>query len=233
MPHSMQARLLGWRDIGPEVRHFDFDVPSLERFEFAPGQFVSLSGDRDGRKITRAYSIASPPKGNRFELCLNRVQEGVFSPHLFELEPGDVVQAKGPFGAFTLRTPVRDTLFVATGTGIAPFRSILRSRLPEDSENRFTLLLGVRFETGLLYREEFDQLERRHLNFRFLATLTRPENAWSGLRGRVQEHLTPALAGRRDVDVYICGLNEMVKDVRRQLGEMGFDRKQVLYERYD
>lgn len=229
----MQARLLGWRDIGPEVRHFDFDVPALERFEFTPGQFVSLSGEQGGRMVKRAYSIASPPRGNGFQLCLNRVKEGIFSPHLFELEPGDMIDAKGPYGVFTLRRPVRDALFVATGTGVAPFRSMLLTRLPEDSETRFTLLFGVRFEAGLLYQEEFEDLERRHPNFRFLPTLSRSGEDWPGLRGRVQEHLDLALGGSRGLDVYICGLEAMVSEVRERLGAMGFERRQIRYERYD
>ena len=233
MVQNTEARLVAWRDIGPEVRHFLFEVPRISRFEFAPGQFVSLSGELDGKRITRAYSIASPPGGNRFELSLNRVKEGVFSPHLFELDPGDAIRIKGPYGVFILPTPASDSVFVATGTGIAPFRSMLRSRLPEDANHRFTLLFGCRYEAGLLYRDEFGQLERDHPNFRFLPAISRPGEGWPGRRGRVQQHLEEALAGRRDVDVYICGLKEMVNDVRERLAGMGFDRKQVHYERYD
>jgi CDP-4-dehydro-6-deoxyglucose reductase len=233
MVQSAEARLVGWRDIGPEVRHFLFEIPEVERFEFLPGQFVSLSEALNGKKVTRAYSIASPPAGNRFELSLNRVKEGVFSPHLFELEPGDRVRIKGPYGGFTLRPAGGDAVFVATGTGIAPFRSMLWSRLPADAERRYTLLFGCRYESALLYREEFERFEREHPNFRFLPTISRPGEDWAGRRGRVQPHLEEALAGRRDVDVYICGLKEMVNDVRARLAQMGFDRKQVLYERYN
>ena len=230
---NTESRLVGWRDIGPEVRHFFFEVPGVERFEFTPGQFVSLTEELSGKKITRAYSIASPPGDNRFELSLNRVNEGVFSPHLFNLRPGDLVPIKGPYGVFTLRNPARDSVFVATGTGIAPFRSMLRSRLPEDPDHRFTLLFGCREETSLLYREEFEQLERDHSNFRFLPTLSRPSQGWPSRRGRVQAHVEEATSGRRDLDVYVCGLKEMVNDVRELLKQLGFDRKQIHSERYN
>jgi ferredoxin-NADP reductase len=233
MVRNTEARLVAWRDISPEVRHFLFEVPQVSSFEFAPGQFVSLSGGLDGKRISRAYSIASPPGGNRFELSLNRVKEGVFSPRLFELDPGDTIRIRGPYGVFILPTPASDSVFVATGTGIAPFRSMLRSRLPEDADHRFTLLFGCRHEAGLLYRDEFGQLERDHSNFRFLPAISRPGEGWPGRRGRVQQHLEEALAGRRDVDVYICGLNEMMNDVRERLAGMGFGRKQIHFERYD
>ena len=233
MIQKTEARLVAWRDIGPEVRHFLFEVPQVSNFEFAPGQFVSLSGELDGKSLTRAYSIASPPNGNRFELSLNRVKEGLFSPHLFELDPGDTIRIKGPYGVFVLPTPASDSVFVATGTGVAPFRSILRSRLPEDAVHRFTLLFGCRHEAGLLYRDEFAELERDHSNFRFLPTISKPGESWPGRRGRVQQHLEEALAGRSDLDVYICGLNEMVTDVREWLAGRGFGKKQIHYERYD
>lgn len=233
MVQSLKARLVDLRDIGPEVRHFVFEVPDIQGFSFVPGQFVALSKELRGKRITRAYSIASPPDGNRFELSLNRVKEGVFSPHLFELQLGDEIPMKGPYGALTFRVPANDSVFVATGTGIAPFRAMLRTRLPEDAEHQYALLFGCRHEDGLLYRDEFERLERDHPNFRFLPTITRPGESWAGRRGRVQLHLDEALAGRLNADVYICGLKEMVNDIRDRLKAMGFDRKQIIYERYD
>ncbi len=80
---SMRATLLEVHDIAPEVRHFVFEVPGVQQLHFKPGQFVSLNESINGKKITRAYSIVSLPSGNRFELCLNLVHEGAFTPHLF------------------------------------------------------------------------------------------------------------------------------------------------------
>ncbi len=91
----------------------------------------------NGKKITRAYSIASAPgDNNRFGLCLNLVKDGIFSPHLFQMKPGDVVEMLPPLGQFVLRHPDRDAILVATGTGIAPFRSILHAHLNETSRLR-------------------------------------------------------------------------------------------------
>jgi ferredoxin-NADP reductase len=229
----VQAKLISWVEIAPRVRHFVFEAPELQRLDFIPGQFVSLTDLVEGRAITRAYSIASAPgEGNRFELCLNRVDGGAFTPHLFELAPGDVVDMPPPLGTFMLRQPLRESLLVATGTGIAPFRSMLKAELKSDSP-AFTLLFGVRHESHLLYRQEFEGMARRFPQFRFWPTLTQPGPSWSGRTGRVQAHLAEAIGGRSDIDIYLCGLRPMVDDVRQILKGMGFDRKQIRYEKYD
>ena len=136
-----------------------------------------------------------------------------------------------------MRHPGHRAVFVATGTGIAPFRSMLLDHLPT-THPHVTLLFGVRHEEGLLYRAEFERLADEYSSFRFLPTVTRPTENWQGLRGRVQAHLDEALDIKSyedvsTVDVYICGLKEMVDDVRRELKARGFDRKQIIYEKYD
>ena len=229
----MQAKLVESREIAPEVRHFVFEVPEVEKFTFVPGQFVSMNQVINGKKITRAYSLASAPsETNRFELCLNLVHEGLLSPRLFEMQPGETVEIRPPLGMFVLRNPPRDTIFIATGTGIAPFRSILKGQLNAGSQ-AFTLLFGVRYESHLMYRAEFEEMARAFPHFRFMPTLSRPGESWTGRSGHVQAHLQDAIGERRDADVFLCGLKLMVDDVRNILKEMGFDRKQILFEKYD
>jgi ferredoxin-NADP reductase len=233
----VKARFIGFRELAPEVRHFDFEVPGVEEFAFTPGQFISTVKTIDGKEITRAYSIASPRNGNRFSLCLNRIEHGLISPYLFSLHAGDEVDIQEPLGYFTMRHPGHRAVFVAAGTGIAPFRSILLEYLPK-LEPHVTLLFGARYEHGLLYREEFERLASEHSHFHFVPTITRPEPSWTGRTGRVQQHLDEALnlepgADLSTIDVYICGLKEMVDDVRRELKKRGFDRKQIIYEKYD
>jgi CDP-4-dehydro-6-deoxyglucose reductase len=225
--------LIESHDIAPEIKHFTFDVPEVDALPYLPGQFVSFTGIFDGREITRAYSTASPPCGNRFELCLNRVQDGFFSPRLFAMAPGDTVEMDGPLGYFTWRQPIRDSILVGTGTGIAPFRGMLQSYLGSGGDREITLIFGVRFEESLLYREEFEAMAERYPNFRFWPTLSRPTLTWDGRSGYVQEHVFDAICGRREIDVYICGMKAMVDDLRQQLKASGMDRKQIIVEKYD
>jgi CDP-4-dehydro-6-deoxyglucose reductase len=224
---------LEFRDIAPEVRHFAFEAEGVERLDYEPGQFISISEAVGGKPITRAYSICSAPMGRRFELCLNRVPNGNLTPRLFELRPGDRVAFGGPTGHFVLRQPISDSILVATGTGIAPFRAMLQDCRVWASDREFTLIFGARYEHGLLYREEFEELARRQKKFRFWPVLSRPSAGWSGRTGYVQPYVGEALGDRRDLDVYVCGLKAMVNDVRRMLLEMGVDRRRIIYEKYD
>ncbi len=229
----MQARLVSSVELAEGVNHFVFEAVDIHSLDFQPGQFVSFQEAIEGKQITRAYSLASAPTGsNRFELCLNRVEGGRLSPYLFAMHPGDVIEMSAPLGTFTLRQPARDSILIATGTGITPFRSFLQAYLPQGAPH-FTLLFGVRHESHILYRAEFEAMAQRHPQFRFWPTLSRPGQAWTGRAGHVQTHLSEAIGGRQDLDIYLCGLKQMVDDVRGMLKEMGFDRKQIRYEKYD
>jgi NAD(P)H-flavin reductase len=220
----VRARLIEWRELAPATRHFDFEAIDWDGV-FTPGQFLSLTA----HDITRAYSIASPPSGPRFGLCANLVPGGVFSPWLFALKPGDEIEFKGPYGVFTPRPGGSDSILVATGTGVAPFRAFLGGAL----EGKCTLILGTRHESGLLYDAEWHELAAARADFVYWPTLTRPSPDWRGLTGRVQPHVMHALGDRRDIDVYICGLHDMVNELRAQLKALGLDRKRIIYEKYD
>jgi CDP-4-dehydro-6-deoxyglucose reductase len=220
------------KEIAPLVRHFVFEADEGP-LVFEPGQFVSFIQIIGDKEITRAYSLAAAPDGtNRFELCLNFVEEGNLSPHLFHMQPGDTIRMSEPLGTFVQRDPARDSIWVATGTGIAPFRAFAQSQVRPRSP-AVTLLFGVRTQQALLYRDEFERLEADYPQFRFWPTLTRPEPGWRERVGRVQQHLQEAIGGRQEIDFYLCGLRQMVDDVRGMLKEMGYHRKQIRYERYD
>lgn len=235
--HILTAELVRSVDLSENTKHLEFRVPGMEKFEFTAGQFVSMKAFPDGREITRAYSIASPPRhDNTFDLCLNRVEDGYFSNFLCDLEPRAEVSFHGPHGYFVLKQPVRDSVFIATGTGIAPIRGMLQWLLAESGRQNgkeFWLVFGTRHERGLYYHAEFQALEKRNPNFHYLPTLSRENPGWSGARGYVQEHVREIVAGRRDMDAYICGLKEMVDANRALLKELGWDRKQIVAEKYD
>jgi ferredoxin-NADP reductase len=233
----MTARVVRAAWLSDATRHLELVVEETPRFDFTAGQFVSMQAEHDGREITRAYSIASPPRGdNRFDLCLNRVQEGFFSNYLCDLPEGGAIGFHGPHGFFVLKNPVRDSLFVATGTGIAPIRGMLHWLLADESRHRgrqFRLVFGVRYASDLYYNDEFLGLAREHPNFHYLPTLSRENPGWTGARGYVQEHVRLLAEGRTDMDAYICGLKDMVIANRDLLKSLGWDRKAILYERFD
>ncbi len=235
---TLPARLARSVSLSPQTKHLEFELSSVPRFGFVAGQWLSFKTNKpDGEEITRAYSIASPPgEDNRLALCLNRVQDGFMSNFLCDMKVGEEISCLGPFGDFILRPPLRDTIFIATGTGVAPFRSMLHWLLADPvrhQDKQLSLLFGSRTEGDIYYHEEFLELGAGHVNFHYLPTLSRGAPEWQGLRGYVQEHLPGIVQGRNDMHAYICGLDKMVKANRDLLKGLGWDRKSILYEKYD
>ena len=235
---TFDARVLRSIALSEFTKHLELEVNGVTRFGFVPGQWLSVKTNTpDGEEMTRAYSIASPPSENgHVAFCLNRVEDGFMSNYLCALDEGAQITFQGPFGDFILRPPLRDTVFIATGTGIAPFRSMLHWLLAESDrhqEHQFWLLFGARRQQDLYYREEFEHLAAQHANFHFLPTLSRAEADWKGLRGYVQQHLGEIVGMRTDMHAYICGLDRMVKANRELLKSLGWDRTSIRYEKYD
>ena len=235
----LTARLTRSVALSNATKHLELEVENLDVFEFVPGQFVSIKQRKpEGKEHTRAYSIASAPHGgNKFDLCLNRVDEGFLSNWLCDLEVGTKVDFHGPHGLFTLREPRRDSVFIATGTGIAPIRGMMHwlFEKPERSEgHEFWLVFGTRYEENIYYRDEFERIAREHANFHYVPTLSRCGEQWTGCKGYVQDHVRAIVGERKDMQAYICGLHQMVDANRKLLKEeLGWDRKQIVYERYD
>jgi ferredoxin-NADP reductase len=235
---TYEARLVRSVPLSEFTKHLELEVNGVAHFGFVPGQWLSVKANTpDGQEMTRPYSIASPPSENgHVAFCLNRVHEGFMSNYLLSLNPSDEIAFQGPFGNFILHPPMRDTVFIATGTGIAPFRAMLHWLLAEEERHegrQLSLLFGARTEQDLYYREEFEQLAAKHRNFHFLPTLSRAPAEWRGLRGYVQTHVPEIVGSRKDMHAYICGLAKMVKANRDLLKNLGWDRTSIRYERYD
>jgi ferredoxin-NADP reductase len=234
----MSARLVRGVNLSDRTKHLEFKISGRDRFDFTPGQFLSIREPRpDGKLVTRAYSIASPPRGNStFDLCLNRVDEGFMSNYLCDIEEGHEIHLHGPHGHFVMRPERRDSVFIATGTGIAPFRGMVQWLFADESRHKgheFWLVYGTRYGEDIYYREEFEAIARKNPNFHYVVTLSRPHSTWTGCCGYVQEHVREIVKDRNDMEAYICGLNAMVSANRQQLKDLGWDRHQIIYERYD
>jgi NAD(P)H-flavin reductase len=152
---------------------------------------------------------------------LNRVPGGPGSTYLFGLQEGSPTTFKGPVGSFTLRENLRDVLFVATGTGIAPIRSMLWSLARRDSPRRVTLFWGLRSERDLYYLDELDRLRRQLPHLSATVTLSQPAGNWTGSVGRVTALVTDTVTTVSNLEVYLCGNGRMIRDVRTIVREKG------------
>lgn len=221
---------------------------------FEPGQFTNLGvrADTSATLTRRAFSIASTPRErDHFEFYVRRVVAGELTPALFDLGPGASLWLDSRvYGHFTLEEVPRQSnvLMVATGTGLGPFVSMLRTYRGTERWRRCVLLESAQTSADLGYRSELERIAGEDPSFSYHPTLTRePEGGpWRGLRGRVQSFLEPD-AFRRLSDlpldpalwqVLLCGNPEMIGSVTEQLSRAGFRRHrrrepgQIHAERY-
>lgn len=243
-PPTFGVRLERARSLSPSVRELVFARVDERPMTFDAGQWVSLVlplADAPDGRLRRAYSIASAPDGSpRFEIAVTKVDGGPGSTFLHAMPEGAVIDAVGPQGFFTRDlAKTGPSLFVATGTGITPLRSMLRAAVARGDARSMIVLYGNRTAADVLYRDELDALARERAHFSAEYTLSRPGPEWPGRRGWVQEHVRELWAELRARDeglphAYVCGLQRMVGAVRDLLRkELGATREQVHSERYD
>lgn len=218
------------------TRRFFIEIPGVERFDFKPGQFVTLDLPIHEKKNKRwrSYSIASWPDGtNVFELLIVLVDDGLGTNFLFrEIKVGDELTLRGPSGVFVLKENIdHDYIMICTGTGIAPFRSmahfIYNQQIP--CKNVY-LIFGTRTKRDLLYVDEFRELEQKMPNFHFIPTLSR--ESWDGKTGYVHPIYLDLAHKNPQADFLLCGWKNMIDEARKNLSELGIEKSQIHFELY-
>lgn len=245
------ATLVGREEINAQLAVIRVQ-PDRDLFEFEPGQFAVLgllggeprvpeadpeSAAPDSTKlIRRAYSIASASLERRYaEFYVTLVNSGQLTPRLFARTYGSrLFMGPKASGLFTLdRTPPdKAVVLIATGTGLAPYMSILRTLLVQDTRRRFVVLHGARYSWDLGYRGELESLTRVRPNFTYIPSITRPEQDphFAGAKGRVQTLLEQGVIERQSgialeparAEVFLCGNPEMIEASKAILLKRGF-----------
>jgi benzoate/toluate 1,2-dioxygenase reductase subunit len=195
-PTLLQAPLLNRRWLSDKA--FEIDLAKPSSFRFIPGQRICLS--HEGRE--RDYSLINAPDDDVLTLCIGYVKEGRVSPFLATESVGTPLCFTGPRGYFTYKPSPRPAIFVATGTGIAPFVSMSRSGL-----RGFTLLHGAHSAEELYYEAFF-----RSVSGSYIPCITQISEEKDLFRGRVTDYLN-SMMPREDYDFYLCGRAEMIRDV--------------------
>lgn len=226
------------------TKRFWVEVEGEEPINFVAGQFVTMDLPISDKRLKRwrSYSIANAPytEGGRRELefCIVKAENSTGgSQYLFEeVKIGTTIRFKGPDGTFTLKQPLdnRDIVMICTGTGVAPFRSMIWDIFNNQKPFRnLHLIFGTRYEKDILYRQEFEDLIKKMPGFRYDVVLSR-ERDWAGWKGYVHEVYTEGYRDKRpDVDFYICGWSKMIDDVvAKLLVDLGYDKSQIHYELY-
>ena len=225
------------------TKRFWIEVPELSTFDFQAGQFVTLDLPihEKPNKRWRSYSIASWPDGtNVFELVIVLLEGGAGTQYLFsEVNEGSELTLRGPQGVFVLPEVIeQDIYMICTGTGIAPYRSMVH-----DIKNHHTphqniyLIYGTRTQQDLLYLEEMRRLEQEVEHFQYIPTLSREK--WDGCCGYVHAIYENLIQSKMDDSqklpsglFYLCGWKQMIDEAKERLLKLGFDRKAIHQELY-
>lgn len=191
-------------------------LPPTAHFQFIEGQYLDVIWNA----IRRSYSIASIGSDKEITLLIKRFKNGQMSDYWFnKIQPNDLLRIEGPKGTFFLRDAAKSLVFLATGTGIAPIKSILNC-LENDSgyqqENSIAVYWGNRLPEDFVWQSNFSKLKVDFYN-----VLSRPVADWSGETGYVQDI---ALARQKNLDdtvVYACGSNAMIQSAKQRFLDSG------------
>ncbi|MBC3766537.1 ferredoxin--NADP reductase [Neptunicella marina] len=215
---------------------------------FIAGQFVKLGLDINDKRIQRAYSLVNPPNTSYAEFYLTNVADGLLSPKLAALQPGDSVQVSSPAtGFFTLEeVPDGECLWLlSTGTGIGPFLSILGTDAPWQRFKHIVLVHAARFSADLSYQALIESMQQQHpAQLRYIPVVSR-EAYEQGLNGRIPQLIQQnelQKAANHTIDkhsqVMMCGNPDMIKECKTLLESMGLTKNlrrqpgQITVEQY-
>jgi len=180
---------------------------------FRAGQYVNVLVNIEGVRTSRPYSISSTPMAERLELTVRDKPGGFVAPYLFnELKVGDVLETTGPAGHFYYEPLIdgEDLVFLAGGSGITPFMSMIRDTVQRQRPLRIKLLYGSRTPEDVIFRGELEELAANHSNFTFSLVISEPPEGFGGLKGFLDSKVITQLVG--DVQgktFYVCGPRAM------------------------
>ena len=239
------SKVIKIADESPTTKRFWVEVEGVDNFIFKAGQFVTMDlplGEKRKQRW-RSYSIANAPDGtNVLEFCIVRLEGGMGTAYFFEeVKIGTAIRFKGPAGNFVLPEKIEKNLvFICTGTGIAPFRGMLWDLYNKgETHHHIHLIFGTRYQDGILYKNEMEELVEKMPGFKFEAALSRESNLVNGFpfpthKGYVHPiYMEQYKAQDPNLQFYLCGWTAMIDEaVVNLVAKMKFDRAQVKYELY-
>jgi NAD(P)H-flavin reductase/ferredoxin len=230
-PSSHMGRIVACQRASDTTIAFSVELENRAELGFLPGQYVNIRVP--GTDQTRSYSFSSGPSVPHVSFLVRNVREGAMSTWLCEqAKPGDAIEFRGPMGSFYLRPIERPVLFLAGGTGLAPFLSML-DKIVDDGGSPYPIhmILGVNNDEDLVAIDRLESYAQRLPNFTYACTVSNPDSA-SPNKGYVTHHLVASQLNDGDADVYLCGPPPMVDAVRDFLSSEGLTPRNFYYEKF-
>lgn len=219
-----------------------FDIPAeyTERFNYNPGQYLTLCADYLGAEIRRSYSICSAPHESELRVAIKRVEDGIFSSKIIDtLHPGDIIEVLTPEGRFTTEinsNQSKQYLFIAAGSGITPILSLIKSILHEESNSNVNLLYGNQYQEDIIFKEELlalknIYLQRLSIHFILSKEFTEEENFYGRIDANKIKLFHNILYDLHQIDhVFICGPEAMIIEINHTLHEMSVPHSKIHVE---
>lgn len=206
-----------------------------KKTHFVPGQYVSLKVTEEGMR--RSYSVASLPGERTIDLLVDISPMGVGSKYVLGLSLGDEVEMLAFLGRFvinpTMLTKFENVLFLATGTGVAPFKPMVEDLLyRKHYKGRVSLVWGMRYEKDLYWLKELDSISRDFDNFKTDVVVSKPSEQWRGYKGHVDVVVDQMSPDWAKTLVYLCGSPNMISEMTVKLTGKGVPEENIFYEKY-
>ena len=237
---EFRGRVERIRDLTHDIKQLRIRLLSPDTIEFTPGQYVQLQTPPYGdvaEEVYRAYSLSSPPSDSHaIELIIRLVPGGLCTTWVFTvLKEGDEVTFNGPYGEFHLSDTGRDMIWIAGGSGMAPFWGIARHMKETQNARRVTYFFGAMTKRDMFLVDEFRQLEKELPNFRFIPALSRPAEGedWADERGLVTDVVAKHVPGDGDKEGYLCGSSGLINASIKVLKAKGVPEERIYYDKFD
>jgi ferredoxin-NADP reductase len=235
-PKRMNLRVVEILPQTPTAKTFCFERVDGPLPPFRAGQYVNVMVTIEGVRTSRPYSISSAPMAERLELTVRDKPGGFVAPYLFNaLKVGDVLETSGPAGHFYHEPLIdgKDLVFLAGGSGITPFMSMIRDTVHRQRPLRIKLLYGSRTPEDVIFRTELENLAAIHSNITFSLVISEPPEGYGGLKGFLDSKLIAQLVGDiKGKTFYVCGPRAMHDLCRAALKEMKVPLRKIRYELY-
>jgi Na+-transporting NADH:ubiquinone oxidoreductase subunit F len=226
-------------DLTHDIRRLRFVLRDPSTIDFVPGQYVQLRCPPypgSPEEVSREYSIASDPsQKHKIELIMRRVPKGICTTYCFStLKVGDPVIFSGPHGEFRISETDAPMIFIAGGSGMAPFVSMLHHMANTRSSRRVTLFFGANRPRDLYLLDEMRHFETALPHFRFVPVVIKgdDEQTWTGQTGFVTEAVFRAFQSLAGHEGYVCGPPAMIDAAVQVLAALGIPKDKIFYDRF-
>jgi len=236
-PQQYTAIVIKKTQLTKTVFHFVIQNEHPKELLFQPGQYATFIIDE---KTRRQYSFCSAPDQSSFEIVVDTTPMGVGSKYFLEKNVGEKVEYLAPIGNFTLSQNPLKKVFVATGAGIAPFRSMILDRTnktnpPSPRLRRasmtnttdIVLYWGLRYEDDVYWDQELRNIVGQYTGFQYFLSLSKPSQNWHGLTGHITEYVLKNEKNLQNCEFYLCGNSAMITEMESKLSAQNVNNEQI------